>query len=104
MCFDVMINRGESDDDDDDNSDTDEDEEENAAAANNNNAADPNAKPPKKEQRIPEWAKGDKFRKALERQYGMNGQPPMDPDSIFSEVQSCNLEEIFGRDAGPTRK
>jgi hypothetical protein len=31
-------------------------------------------------------ARGPALREALERQYGMNGQPPIDPDSIFHEV------------------
>ncbi len=49
---------------------------------------------------IPEWARGPKLREALERQYGMDGSIPMDPDTIFPEVQSCNLEEIFGGNNG----
>ncbi len=58
----------------------------------------------KKKQQIPEWARGDKLREALERQYGLNGHTPMDPDLIFPEVQSCSLEEIFGRREGLNRK
>jgi hypothetical protein len=50
------------------------------------------------------WARGDLLRQALEKQYGLNGHPPMDPDTIFPEVQSCSLEEIFGRREGLTRK
>lgn len=30
------------------------------------------------------------------QQYGLNGHTAMDPDSIFHEVQTCSLEEIFG--------
>jgi hypothetical protein len=37
---------------------------------------------------------------ALERQYGLNGHTPMDPDTIFHEVQTCSLEEIFGCKGG----
>lgn len=32
----------------------------------------------------------------LSQQYGLNGHTAMDPDSIFHEVQTCSLEEIFG--------
>jgi hypothetical protein len=32
------------------------------------------------------------LKEALERQYGMNGHTPMDPDVIFHEVQTCSLE------------
>ena len=28
------------------------------------------------------------------------GIPPVDPDTIFAEVQTCSLEEIFGRVEG----
>jgi Inner centromere protein, ARK binding region len=37
---------------------------------------------------------------SLSQQYGMNGHTPMDPDSIFHEVQTCSLEEIFGTKEG----
>lgn len=53
---------------------------------------------------VPEWARGTKLREALERQYGLHGHTPMDPDLIFPEVQTCSLEEIFGRREGVTRK
>lgn len=54
---------------------------------------------------IPEWAKGAQLKEALEKQYGLPSQgrpagPPVDPDSIFSEVQTCSLEEIFGKREG----
>ncbi len=46
-----------------------------------------------------------KLREQLERQYGLvPGVPPMDPDSIFPEVQSCDLEEIFGCRQGVNRR
>jgi alpha-glucosidase (family GH31 glycosyl hydrolase) len=48
-----------------------------------------------KAKRVPEWAKGQALREALERQFGLHGLP-MDPDEIFPEVQTCSLEEIFG--------
>ncbi|CAM9653720.1 unnamed protein product [Choristocarpus tenellus] len=47
-------------------------------------------KRPKK--RVPDWARGTPLRRALERQYsGIQ----LDPDSIFPEVLSCDLEAIF---------
>lgn len=58
----------------------------------------------KQQQNIPDWARGDLLKKQLAKQYGLNGNIPMDPDSIFHEVSSCNLEEIFGRQEGINRK
>ena len=56
------------------------------------------------EQSVPDWAKPPKLRQALERQYGLiPGVPAVDPDSIFPEVQTCVLEEIFGRSQGKCR-
>eukprot|EP01035_Chromulina_nebulosa_P019638 gene19638-25549_t len=50
---------------------------------------------------IPEWARSKVLRAALERQYGLVGNlPPIDPDMIFHEVTTCNLEEIFGMKSG----
>lgn len=46
---------------------------------------------PKK--RIPAWVKRDKLIPALEFQYEKS---TYDPDEIFGEVQTCNLEAIFG--------
>lgn len=60
------------------------------------------AKKPK--QNVPEWARGPLLKEALERQYGLGGQTPMDPDLIFPEVTTCSLEEIFGAREGLTRK
>lgn len=57
--------------------------------------AESSSKPKKK---IPGWASRANLMSALEQQYngrGMNGQR-VDPDDIFPEVQSCNLEAIFG--------
>lgn len=56
------------------------------------------------EQSVPDWAKPPKLRQALERQYGLvPGVPAVDPDTIFPEVQTCVLEEIFGRSQGKCR-
>ena len=53
-----------------------------------------------KQKKIPEWARGNLLKEALDRQYGMCGNKPMDPDAIFPEVQTCSLEEIFGKPQG----
>ena len=53
---------------------------------------------------IPEWAKGPQLKAALEKQYGFNGHTFIDPDTIFHEVHSCSLEEIFGRKEGKAGK
>ncbi len=50
----------------------------------------------KQQQKIPDWARSSQLKEALERQYGLNGHIPVDPDTIFHEVQTCSLEEIFG--------
>lgn len=43
--------------------------------------------------RVPDWAKGPALREALEAQF--NKKHKVDPDSIFPEVRTCDLEEIF---------
>lgn len=35
---------------------------------------------------VPDWAKGPALRAALEKQYGLDGSVPVDPDTIFHEV------------------
>lgn len=50
--------------------------------------------------KVPEWARGSNLKEALERQYGLRGKAPMDPDTIFPEVRTCSLEEIFGASYG----
>lgn len=45
---------------------------------------------------IPEWAQKDKLQKALEKQFGVNGQPRINPDEVFGEVYTCDLSAIFG--------
>jgi hypothetical protein len=54
-------------------------------------------------QTIPDWARGVKLREALERQYGLHCDP-VDPDLIFSDIQTCSLEEIFGKSEGKCGK
>ena len=58
----------------------------------------------KKAASIPDWARGPMLKEALERQFGLHGQPPADPDSIFTEVTTCSLEEIFGLREGRNNK
>ncbi len=45
---------------------------------------------------IPEWAHKERLQKALEKQFGINGQPRIDPDEVFGEVYTCDLSAIFG--------
>jgi hypothetical protein len=54
----------------------------------------------KKQKQIPDWARGAQLKEALEKQYGLNGHTPIDPDTIFPEVESCDLEQIFGKKEG----
>ena len=49
---------------------------------------------PKK--KIPEWAQRHNLHRALERQFA-DGPNRLDPDKIFGEVLTCNLEEIFDK-------
>ena len=42
---------------------------------------------------IPSWAKGSALSEALTKQYSTGHQ--LDPDTIFPEVFSCDLEAIF---------
>ena len=42
---------------------------------------------------IPDWAQGETLAKILERQYG--GPNPLNPDKIFPEFFTCDLEHIF---------
>jgi len=51
-------------------------------------------KPPSKT--IPEWAHKERLQKALEKQFGVNGQTRIDPDEVFGEVYTCDLSAIFG--------
>ena len=44
--------------------------------------------------RIPGWARGSQLKQALSRQYTENS---VDPEALFGEVDTCNLEAIFGR-------
>lgn len=45
---------------------------------------------------IPEWAERKNLLAALEEQYA-DGPNRLDPDKIFGEVLTCNLEEIFDK-------
>mmetsp|Transcript_1209 Transcript_1209/g.1768 ORF Transcript_1209/g.1768 Transcript_1209/m.1768 type:complete len:776 (+) Transcript_1209:217-2544(+) len=48
----------------------------------------------KPKKRIPKWAQRVHLITALEKQFAVGNQR-IDPDNIFPEVQTCNLEEIF---------
>ena len=51
----------------------------------------------KARKKIPTWAQKVNLYSALEEQYnGRIGSKRADPDDIFPEVQSCDLEAIFG--------
>lgn len=51
----------------------------------------------KQKKKIPTWAMRANLYPALEEQYnGRIGSRKVDPDDIFPEVQSCDLEAIFG--------
>lgn len=51
----------------------------------------------KQKKKIPLWAQRANLLPALEQQYnGCIGGRRVDPDEIFQEVQTCDLEAIFG--------
>mmetsp|Transcript_6804 Transcript_6804/g.10019 ORF Transcript_6804/g.10019 Transcript_6804/m.10019 type:complete len:758 (+) Transcript_6804:314-2587(+) len=51
-------------------------------------------KGPKK--KVPKWAQKDRLLPALERQF-LDNPDRVDPDTIFHEVSTCDLEAIFGQ-------
>lgn len=57
---------------------------------------DSEAENEKRKKQIPSWAKKEQLYAALEAQYGCVEGRRVDPDIIFSEVETCNLEAIFG--------
>jgi hypothetical protein len=46
---------------------------------------------------IPAWARGQTLAAALERQFNTSSGGWVDPDAIFPEVVTCNLELIFNK-------
>ena len=59
--------------------------------------SDSEAENDKVKKKIPTWALRANLYPALEEQYnGRIGSRRVDPDDIFPEVQSCDLEAIFG--------
>lgn len=59
---------------------------------------DSEAENEKNKKKIPAWAVKDMLLPALEAQYnGCIEGRRVDPDMIFSEVETCNLEAIFGK-------
>jgi hypothetical protein len=59
--------------------------------------SDSEAENDKQKKKIPSWAQKTNLVPALEQQYkGRIDGRRVDPDDIFPEVQSCDLEAIFG--------
>lgn len=59
--------------------------------------SDSEAENDRAKKKIPTWAQRSNLYSALEEQYnGRIGSLKVDPDDIFPEVQSCDLEAIFG--------
>jgi hypothetical protein len=52
--------------------------------------------------KVPDWARGPALREALEAQF--NKKQKTDPDSIFPEVRTCDLEDIFKSFQGQEKK
>lgn len=44
---------------------------------------------------VPEWATRPNIARAIQQQFA-EGPGRLDPDKIFGEVETCNLEQIFG--------
>lgn len=51
---------------------------------------------------VPDWARSHNLRMALERQYSPDY--PIDPDELLGEVETCNLEAIFGKKSSKYRR
>lgn len=51
--------------------------------------------------RVPNWAHKENLKRSLQRQYV---ERSVDPDELFGEVTTCNLEAIFGREKTKYRK
>lgn len=59
--------------------------------------SDSEAENEKKKKKIPTWAKKENLLPALEEQYlGCVDGRRVDPDELFPEVETCDLEAIFG--------
>lgn len=82
--------------------DRDSSDDESGSGTDDDGSAEDRKK--KQKQSVPDWARSNLLREALERQYGYGGHIPMDPDAIFPEVKTCSLEEIFGCREGINRK
>lgn len=53
---------------------------------------------------VPDWAKGPALEAAIHAQYGDSGTGGFaDPDRIFEEITSCDLEEVFSKNAKKKR-
>jgi Inner centromere protein, ARK binding region len=56
---------------------------------------------PRREKRYPDWVSSTNLIKALEVQYSSSCR--IDPDALFGEVETCNLEAIFNRKSSKYR-
>ena len=54
-------------------------------------------KPRKKKKKPPApWARKSPLKKALKIQFGVIGtEPPLNPDEIFADITTCDLEKVF---------
>ena len=71
--------------------------EDRCSSGSDDSGTDDDDKEERRKNTIPDWARGAQLKEALEKQFGFNGHIPMDPDTIFYEVSTCSLEEIFGK-------
>ena len=56
---------------------------------------DDNGRPKKKKKPPAPWARGSPLKKALKIQFGVKGNAPMNPDEIFADMTTCDLEKVF---------
>jgi hypothetical protein len=68
--------------------------------SNSDDESETSQKKPKK--RVPEWSRRENLHKALTFQYSPNLQ--IDPDELFGEVETCNLEMIFNKKSSHYRR
>lgn len=61
------------------------------SAAESESEEDEERETSRKGKKIPAWARGKSFREAVIRQFRRDG-PRLDPDTIFPEMMTCNLE------------
>ena len=58
--------------------------------------SDDDGKPKKKKKPPAPWARKSPLKKALKIQFGVIGtEPPLNPDEIFADITTCDLEKVF---------